>query len=301
MKKTVLAAAIAAALVSQAQLVSKVPDADVAKIERIISQNFGRDAVPSPAKARKVLVFFRCEGFCHNNAISYALKALEIASRKTGAFDFDATTDYRFMNARNFAKYDAVVLLNCTGPDTEKHRNLENDLVNYVNGGKGLCVIHAGCDGFYKAPKASSMIGGRFWGHPWYFRPGKEWSFVNEEPGHPLNRGFKASGSPFKLVEEVYQHSTPPYEPGSVRVLLSLDLKDPETKKRLDETAPGQKRTDGQFPVSWVKDYGKGRVFYTTFGHESNTFVDPQRLTHILDALRWTIGDLAAPSAVVRK
>ena len=57
----------------------------------------------------------------------------------------------------------------------------------------------------------------------------------------------------------------------------------------------GYKRTDGDFAVSWVKRYGSGRVFYTTFGHEANTFVDPGRLTHILDALQYVFGDLEAP------
>ena len=41
-----------------------------------------------------------------------------------------------------------------------------------------------------------------------------------------------------------------------------------------------------------MKEYGKGRVFYTTLGHESNTYVDPASLGHIFDGLRWTLGEI---------
>lgn len=291
MSRRALFAAAAALALSQsdAQLVSQVTDGDIAKMDAIVSA--WKPA--SPARQRRALVFCRCEGYAHNNAISFALRALDVASRKTDAFKFDATTDYRFMNAKNFAKYDAVVLLNCTNVDTERNKNLEKDLVEYVRGGKGLCVIHAGCDGFYKAPQAADVIGGQFAGHPWGF--GRTWSFANEEPEHPLNRAFKAAGSPFSLVEEVYQHRTPPFDRGKSRVLLSLNMKDPATAKRLEGYRKDKGkyvREDGDFAVSWVKRHGAGRVFYTTFGHEANTFMDPLRLTHILDALQYTFGDL---------
>jgi type 1 glutamine amidotransferase len=27
------------------------------------------------------------------------------------------------------------------------------------------------------------------------------------------------------------------------------------------------RRTDGDFPLAWAKNYGKGRVFYSSLGH----------------------------------
>ena len=290
MRRIALALAAALALSEgDAQLIVQVPRADLEKMDSIASS--WKPAAPK--KQRKALVFCRCEGFAHNNAISYALRAFDTVSKNMGAFTFDTTTDYRFMNAKTFAKYDAVVLLNCTHPDTERYKNLEKDLVEYVKGGRGLCVIHAGCDGFLKAPQVADMIGGQFVSHPWVF--GRTWSFTNEEPGHPVNRAFAGEGNPFTRVEEVYQHPSPPFDRAKSRVLLSLNMKDPATAKRFEEHKKGYKRTDGDFAVSWVKRYGAGRVFYTTFGHEANTFVDPGRLTHILDALQYTLGDLEVP------
>lgn len=294
MKKCILAAlaASAAATCATAQLVTIVPDADVATMEKTIA-----GAYPAESREAKtplnVLVFFKCEGFCHNNAISYGLKAFEILSRKTGA-NVSVTADYKYMNAKTFSKFDVIVLMNCTHPDTKNNKKLESDLIDFVKSGKGLCVIHAGCDGFYEAPGVADMIGGQFWDHPWYF--GGPWSIKNEDPGNPINRAFASEGETFKRKEEIYQHSTPPYDPSKVHVLLSLDMKDAATAKRFAEYKGKCRRTDGQFPVSWTKQYGGGRVFYTTFGHEKNAFTDASRLVHILDGMFWTAGAGAKPS-----
>lgn len=286
MKRVLFALAVLAAATAGAQLVTIVPDDDADAIGKIVAAAYPDRRTSLQAKPFRVLVFFKCEGYCHNNAISYALKAFETASRHTGSFTVSATADYRFMNAKSLAKYDAVVLLNCTRPDTKNNKDLERDLVEYVKGGRGLCVIHAGCDGFYDAPEAADMIGGQFWDHPWYF--GGNWAIKNEKPDHPLNRAFKAEGASFRRVEEIYQHSTPPYDPSKVEVLLSLDMDDQTTSECFASYKGECKRTDGLFPVSWIKKYGEGRVFYTTFGHEKNAFTDPGRLVHILDGMFWT-------------
>jgi len=48
--------------------------------------------VAQPAKTRKMLVFWRCEGFYHG-VIPVANKALEVMGEKTGAFDVTVVTD----------------------------------------------------------------------------------------------------------------------------------------------------------------------------------------------------------------
>jgi len=58
--------------------------------------------------------------------------------------------------------------------------------------------------------------------------------------------------------------------------------------------AKGQKRADNDYAVSWVRPYGKGRVFYTSFAHDKRTYLDRARLWHILDGLQYALGDLQA-------
>lgn len=42
-------------------------------------------------------------------------------------------------------------------------------------------------------------------------------------------------------------------------------------------------------PVSWVRDYGAGRVFYTNFGHNDVTWKDPMFQEHIAEGIAWSL------------
>lgn len=269
-------------VMAHAQVLKPVPLEDVRKLESLI----GERLTARPAQRRRILVFWRCEGFAHNEAIAYANRVFEIAAQQTGAFDVELSTDYRALTETNqLMRYAAVVLNNTTRLDAKRHPTLVPNLISFVQGGRGLCVIHGGADNFYDSPEAAEMVGGLFDGHPW--ESGGTWAFRLEEPEHPLNRAF--GGKSFKAGDEIYQFKSPPYDRSKLRVLISLDLSDQATAN-----AKGQKRADKDFAVSWIRPYGKGRVFYTSFGHDKRTFLDPARLWHILDGLQYTIGDLEA-------
>ena len=49
-------------------------------------------------------------------------------------------------------------------------------------------------------------------------------------------------------------------------------------------------RQDRDFAVAWAKMYGKGRVFYSTFGHTDESWDDPRVQTMYLEAIKWAIG-----------
>jgi hypothetical protein len=55
-----------------------------------------------------------------------------------------------------------------------------------------------------------------------------------------------------------------------------------------------RKQTD--FALTWVKSYGKGRMFNTSFGHMSKLYSTPQVLQFYLDAIQFAAGDLEAPT-----
>jgi len=50
-------------------------------------------------------------------------------------------------------------------------------------------------------------------------------------------------------------------------------------------------------PVSWVRDYGTGRVFYTNFGHNEATWKEPMFRRHAAEGIAWALGRFAAPAA----
>ncbi len=282
MRNAMLTVICAAAVVGAAtgQALKPVPLADVGVMGGII----GNRLTAQPAKPRKVLVFWRCEGYIHGEAIEYGNKALEIAAQQTKAYDAEFTCDYRLLtDKKNLMKYDALVLNNTTHLDTKNQAAMVPNIIEFVKGGRGLCVIHGGADSFYESPELAEMVGGLFDGHPW--RADGTWAFKLDEPGHPLNRAFDGKG--FKAGDEIYQQKTPPYGRDKLRVLVSLDFSDDATAK-----AKGQKRGDNDYAVSWIRHYGAGRVFYTSFGHDKRTYLDNARLKHILDGLQYTLGDI---------
>ena len=72
----------------------------------------------------------------------------------------------------------------------------------------------------------------------------------------------------------------------NLRVLVSLDAK---------ESGKEGKSTTNDYPVSWVKAYGKGRVFYANFGHNKSSWWTPFLLEHYLAGIRWSVGQIAGP------
>ena len=57
-------------------------------------------------------------------------------------------------------------------------------------------------------------------------------------------------------------------------------------------------RPDRDFGIAWIKRYGQGRVFYNALGHNPEEFWNPALLRHLLDGIKFTLGDLEAPTEV---
>jgi len=256
------------------------------------------EAMPSnptarPAGPRKLLVFWRCEGFFHNS-IPVANKAFEIMGQKTGAFDTVVSDDMAMFDPERLNQFDAVLFNNTTQLKFEDPKRREA-LMAFVKGGKGIIGIHAAADNFYNWPEAAEMLGGQFDGHPW--GSGGTWAVKLDDPDHPLNKAFGGKG--FLIRDEIYQMKTPPYSRDKLRVLLTLDMSDERNLK-----VQGMKRTDNDYAVAWIREYGNGRVFYCGLGHNNAIFWNKAILRHYLDGIQYALGDLkadATPSAKLGK
>jgi hypothetical protein len=42
-------------------------------------------------------------------------------------------------------------------------------------------------------------------------------------------------------------------------------------------------------PVAWVREFGKGRLFYTNLGHNEGTWTNPQFRDHLVAGIRWAL------------
>jgi len=260
-----------------------------------------------PARPRKILVLTesakdlaharREQGMKfvpHPSAPNCAM-AVAAIGQKTGAFTATVTSDPTVFSSNGLKDFDAIILANVylEGKLFRVPRDLndrekavfearQKALLEFVKDGKGLVGIHnATCTALGWA-EYNKMIGGTHHGHVWYAH--QNVPIKVEKPKHPLNAAFAGAG--FTIRDDIYAF-TAPYSHESVQVLLSVDT----SKAPKSVTAD---RLDGDYPVSWVKSYGKGRVFYTSLGHDPATFENPKFLRHLLDGIQFAIGDLKA-------
>ena len=243
-------------------------------------------ALPSKAvvkaKPRKMLVFWRCEGFFHGS-IPVVNKALEMMGKKTGAYEVVITDDYSVFTKENLKQFDAVCLNNTTRMKFDPKKTPERckALMDFAKSGKGIVGVHAATDNFYQWPEAQEMMGGKFTGHPW--GGGDTVAIKIDEADHPLMAAFKGKG--FKVKEEIYRTDPPLYSRDKQLVLMSLDMSDPATK------AKASKPADADIGISWIKKVGKGRVFYCSLGHNNHIMYDPAILQHYLAGIQFAFGD----------
>lgn len=204
------------------------------------------------------------------------------------------------LDAKTLEKFDAVIFYtkdNPCGTAEEKRALLE-----FVRSGKGFVGVHSATVTHFDWPDYGKMLGGYFDAILLLDKV----PLVVEDRQHPATAHF---GKRLEILHEVYQFKSP-YDRDHLQVLLSLDPKfsqsvlrqvgegrqkiaalekagDKEAAAKLKQSLPHVKREDGDFVVSWCKDYGKGRVFYTALGHPPQQWQDQQFLQHILGGLRW--------------
>jgi uncharacterized protein len=237
--------------------------------------------VAGQAPRKRVLAIGEVKGFQHDS-VSHALASVERWGKETGLWDTFIRTDTQLItkkklenNAKNLDYFDAV-LFYTTGElpmDDEQKASL---LAFVRDEGKGFIGLHSAADTFYKWPEYGEMLGGWFNAHPWntFVAP-----IIVEDKNHPATAHLPSS---FALRDEIYQFKD--YSRDKVRVLMRLD------EKKLDLANKNVRRTDGDFAVTWVKDYGKGRVFYSTLGHLEEVYDNPDIKKMYVEGIKWALG-----------
>ncbi len=247
---------------------------------------------PGLAAPKKLLVVTVTKGFRHSS-IPTAEKVLSELAQKSGAFTVDyVRTDDEMaqkMTAEALRNYDGVMFANTTGdlPLPDKQAFLD-----WIKSGKGFIATHSGSDTFHGFPPYIEMLGGEFETH----HAQAEVDCINQDPKHPACRHL---GPSWHLKDEIYLIKN--FDRSKVHGLLMLD-KHPNDK------------TPGDFPIAWTKEYGKGRVFYTSLGHREDVWdpntpenfkrENPKTVSeayqqHILGGIKWALGLEGGPVKTV--
>lgn len=197
---------------------------------------------------------------------------------QTGLFQVDVVTappsGSDFSNFRpDFSKYQ-VVVSNLDSPEWPSE--LMTSFERYMKNGGGLVVVHAADNAFPKWKEYNLMIGIGGWrgrnaesGPMWYVKDGK----VVSDPA-PGNAGSHGARLPFQITARDPQHPVlkglPPVWMHAPDELYAT-LRGPGENMKILATGhsdPANKGTGHDEPMLMAIQYGKGRVFHTTLGHD---------------------------------
>ena len=230
---------------------------------------------------KKVLAIGAVKGFQHD-ATSHGLATIWKLGLETGLWDTYIRTDTQLLtkkkltsNAKNLDFFDAVVFYTTGELDLDEQQKA--DFLSFIrDDGKGFVGVHSAADTLYKWPEYGEMIGGYFDGHPWnqFQAP-----VIVEDPQFPAARHLPKT---FVILDEIYQIRN--YTRDRVRVIMRMD------PNQIDQKGKGVKRTDNDFAVAWARNYGKGRVFYSTFGHRTESWDRPDIQKMWVEAIKWAMG-----------
>ncbi|MHC4580717.1 MAG: ThuA domain-containing protein [Planctomycetota bacterium] len=251
-------------------------------------------AFAKPRKKRRLLIFDLNVGYGGHGSIPTANHAFTLMGRKTGAFETVISKDPAVFERERLRRFDAVFFNNTVG-NLFTDPALRQNLVEFVYGGGGLLGIHGTTVAFTRWPGAHEdwpefgiMIGARGANH----KANDEHVFIKlDDPDHPVNQPFANRG--FDYRDEFFRvHG--PYSRDRVRVLMSIDTE--KTDMNQDPNYGKVVRADNDYALAWVRQYGRGRVFYCTIAHNPYVFWDPKMLEFYLAATQFALGDLPAPT-----
>lgn len=263
-----------------------------------------KKAPARPKKVRRLLITNLCmrDGkVCEHSHPSSVVGnyAIEQWGKKLGAWETVVSDDVSMLKPENLKKFDAICFYNTFGVLTENPA-LRQSLLDFVKNGGGLLGIHGAAATFVQYPRYDQfpafgeMLGGyENGGHPW--KANETITIKIDDPKSPINRAFKGKG--FEVQDEVFQFQDF-YSREKLHVLASIDTAktDMNPKRRFVKA----RAADKDFAMSWIRDYGKGRVFYTSFGHNPEIFWNQPLVDHFVAAIQYALGDLkadATPSA----
>ncbi|MFN5337894.1 MAG: PVC-type heme-binding CxxCH protein, partial [Bacteroidota bacterium] len=137
----------------------------------------------------------------------------------------------------------------------------EQALKSFVQGGKALIPLHSASYCFRNSEWYVQAVGGQFSTHG----TGR---FTTQlvAPTHPILQGI----SEFETWDETYVHSQV----------------NPDIQVLMERDEGGKKE-----PYTWIRNEGEGRVFYTAYGHNEESWKQPMFHELLANGILWAVGD----------
>jgi type 1 glutamine amidotransferase len=186
------------------------------------------------------------------------------------------TDDLSDLNPKTLGKYDALMIF--ANWDTLP-APAEKALLDFVASGKGFLPIHCASYCFRNSSEYVKLVGGQFWRHTM-----DSITAQIVQPQHAVMADLK----PFTAYDETYLHSQ--LQPDN-NVLAVREIKADQKKDK-----PGASTE----PYTWTRTHGKGKVFYTAYGHDERTWQLAGFQELLYNGIIWSVNDAARAAHVAR-
>ncbi|MEA2711503.1 MAG: uncharacterized protein QOF78_4104 [Phycisphaerales bacterium] len=173
------------------------------------------------------------------------------------------SNDLSVLRADELKQFDLIVLVWTFG---EINAQQESALIDAVAAGTGLVMWHGGASAFLTSRPHKFLVGGQFVAHPGGPAVTYDVRFHGDDA---LVAGLKD----FSITTEQYYMLIDP----AVNVVASTRMKLPQMPW-LD---------DLEMPVAWMREWGRGRVFYCSIGHGVEQLAHPVVTELLRRAVRW--------------
>jgi len=239
---------------------------------------------PQQPRTRKVVLAWADtrNGIAQHDSTSHALSVIERLGYESGLYDTYIRTDSNIISktpkrTTGEAASGGPTLANVDAIFFMGHRDVpiddaqKKELLAFVHDdGKGIVAAHTGLTAFESWPEFGELIGARYDGHPWH----QLGTVVNTGGDSTITKHFPAT---FTINDEFYQAKN--VSPDA-RVLLRLDVA---------KMPPHAELRNQNFPLVWTKSYGKGRVMYSSFGHDASIYDNRDIAQMFLEGMKWAL------------
>ena len=246
------------------------------------------------ARTKKVVLAWADtrNGQAQHDSSTHMMAVLERIGYESGAYDMYIRTDSDIISY-NPKKTDGTPASG--GPNLNNvdaiffagHRNVpldaagQKDLIRFIHDeGKGFVAAYIALTPWDTFPEMANILGATSASvnvHDPFGATGSV--LVNESPDFPAVKHFPAT---MATGQAYYQPDK--YDRKNIQVLLRKDI------SKLSPVA-NYTRPDGDYPVAWIHNYGKGRVFYSSIGNGQSAEWDDTNLQRMyFEAIKWSLG-----------
>jgi uncharacterized protein len=205
------------------------------------------------------IVFLGDQG--HHRPSDLAGRIVPVLKQK--GIDLQYTEDMNVLSTERLKEFDGLmVYANIDAISKEQ----EKALLDFVASGKGFIPVHCATYCFRNSDAYIELCGAQFLSHG-----GEEFETVIVDSSHPVMKGFGG----FRSWDETYVHTR---HNEKDRTVLEV------------RRQGGQAKGNKEEPWTWVRMHGKGRVFYTAWGHDTRTWSNPGFHNLLERGMLWACG-----------